>query len=335
MAELVSSVNDSHALMYDQIVQKELAAFVLPVRISMIENKAVVTEFKNDSLANLDNWKIGDIIESIGLKSIRQIIDERMRYINGSNDPVKLAYLSSRDYLTGGKDSVVSVAIQTEKKKETRVVKRYSSIRYNQKPHQPKWKILPGNIGYVHMGLLLVKEIDSMFLELKETKAIIFDIRHYPNGTVYPLAEYLYGKRTEFVKIIYPNLDYPGTYLWENPILYGPDAQSKNKFHYTGKIIVLVNSNTQSQAEWTTMALQAVPGTITIGSQTSGADGDVERLILPGFYSAPLTGLGVFYPDKTPTQRVGVKIDITVHPTIKGIRENRDEVLEKALEVLH
>jgi C-terminal processing protease CtpA/Prc len=44
-----------------------------------------------------------------------------------------------------------------------------------------------------------------------------------------------------------------------------------------------------------------------------------------------ISGLGVFYPDKKPTQRVGIIPDIVVTPTIEGIRDGRDEVLEAAL----
>ena len=81
------------------------------------------------------------------------------------------------------------------------------------------------------------------------------------------------------------------------------------------------------------MLLQSGKNVTTIGSQTSGADGNVSKIEFLGFESG-MSGLGVFYPDKTETQRVGVKIDIQVLPTIKGIQEGRDEVLEKAKEYL-
>ena len=44
-----------------------------------------------------------------------------------------------------------------------------------------------------------------------------------------------------------------------------------------------------------------------------------------------ISGLGVFYPDKKPTQRIGIIPDVEVRPTIAGIRAGRDEVLEAAL----
>jgi C-terminal processing protease CtpA/Prc len=41
-----------------------------------------------------------------------------------------------------------------------------------------------------------------------------------------------------------------------------------------------------------------------------------------------ISGIGVFYPDKKPTQRVGIIPDIEAKPTIAGIRAGRDEVLK-------
>ena len=47
-----------------------------------------------------------------------------------------------------------------------------------------------------------------------------------------------------------------------------------------------------------------------------------------------ISGLGVFYPDHRPTQRVGIVPDVVVRPTIEGIAAGRDEVLEAAVGVI-
>jgi C-terminal processing protease CtpA/Prc len=39
-------------------------------------------------------------------------------------------------------------------------------------------------------------------------------------------------------------------------------------------------------------------------------------------------------PDGRETQRIGIVPDIEVKPTIKGVREGRDELLEKAIEII-
>src|SRR5690606_8662739 len=53
---------------------------------------------------------------------------------------------------------------------------------------------------------------------------------------------------------------------------------------------------------------------------------------LPGGLAAAFTGLGVYYLDGTPTQRVGIVPDLHVTPTIEGLAAGRDEVLETALD---
>lgn len=79
------------------------------------------------------------------------------------------------------------------------------------------------------------------------------------------------------------------------------------------------------------MSLQTAPDVTIIGSQTAGADGNVCSFqIVKGFYTA-FSGIGVFYPDKKETQRIGIVPDIEVKPTLLGVQQGRDEVLERAV----
>jgi len=48
-----------------------------------------------------------------------------------------------------------------------------------------------------------------------------------------------------------------------------------------------------------------------------------------------ISGSGVYYPDGTETQRVGIVPDIEVKPTIEGIKNGKDELLEKAIEIIN
>ncbi len=74
---------------------------------------------------------------------------------------------------------------------------------------------------------------------------------------------------------------------------------------------------------------------MVIGSTTAGADGNVSPIIFPGNIRTMISGIGVYYPDGTETQRVGIIPDIEVKPTIKGIKEGKDKVLEKAIEIIN
>src|SRR5947209_6051175 len=86
-----------------------------------------------------------------------------------------------------------------------------------------------------------------------------------------------------------------------------------------------------SQAEYTAMAFRIAPHATVVGSTTSGADGNVSPFALPGGPTTMISGIGVFYPDKAPTQRLGIVPNVKVAPTLAGVREGRDEVLEAAL----
>ena len=70
---------------------------------------------------------------------------------------------------------------------------------------------------------------------------------------------------------------------------------------------------------------------VTMGENTTGADGDVVYLPLPGGLRLSFSSVGVYTVDGLLTQRVGLTPDIPVARTIQGIAEGRDELMEAAV----
>jgi C-terminal processing protease CtpA/Prc len=103
---------------------------------------------------------------------------------------------------------------------------------------------------------------------------------------------------------------------------------------YGGTVIILVDERCQSQGEYTVMTLQTIPHSITIGSQTCGLDGVVSYFPMGGGITISHSGYGIYYPDKTPTQQRGVRIDIKVKKTVKNIIDDQDVALNAALSYL-
>ena len=87
----------------------------------------------------------------------------------------------------------------------------------------------------------------------------------------------------------------------------------------------------QAKREWENIEYGDRP-LIFIGSATCGANGDVTNFIVPGGIQIGFTGQSVRHNDGRQLQRVGLVPHVEVQPTIRGIREGRDEVLEKAIE---
>jgi C-terminal processing protease CtpA/Prc len=103
---------------------------------------------------------------------------------------------------------------------------------------------------------------------------------------------------------------------------------------YEGKVVVLINEEAISQAEHACLDLEAAAAPTFIGSPTTGANGMVHFLPFPGGIRISYTAYGVRHGDGRQLQRVGIQPHITVRPTIQGIRDGRDEVLERAISFL-
>ena len=60
----------------------------------------------------------------------------------------------------------------------------------------PIVQVLPSGYGYVDLDRLQAGEVDKMFETIKDTPAVIFDMRGYPNGTAWSIAPRLTEKKT-------------------------------------------------------------------------------------------------------------------------------------------
>ncbi|MDQ8013214.1 MAG: S41 family peptidase [Flavobacterium nitrogenifigens] len=327
MLETVARLNDSHATFHTGPIENYFGRKYTPAYFNMIESKFVITGFYKDSLAKANDLKIGDIIEKAKGIDVKELIASNKIYNRGSNNKVQDTH--NGFFVTAGETDSIKLSI---KRGNDEIVKNFG--RYNLKilkgqfpKNKEKYKILDHNIGYVDMNYLEMKDVDKMMHDLKSAQAIIIDYREYMKFTPYMVARRLIKTKKEFAKLIKPDLSYPGRFIWKPSETISP----LNNQCFSGRVIILVNEGTQSASEYATMLLQAGDNVTTIGSQTSGADGNVSYNEFLG-YKSIITGLGVFYPDGSETQRVGIKIDAVVHPTIKGIAEGRDEILEKALE---
>jgi C-terminal processing protease CtpA/Prc len=106
------------------------------------------------------------------------------------------------------------------------------------------------------------------------------------------------------------------------------------KPRYKGRVVVLINAQAISRAEHLCLQLEAAAHPTFIGSPTRGANGEVTTLLLPGNIHVNFSAMQARHADGRPLQRVGILPDIWAEPTIKGLREGRDEVLERAVEFL-
>lgn len=204
---------------------------------------------------------------------------------------------------------------------------------------QPPFRLLADSVGYIYAGTFSREHLAQVGQTLPRTRALIIDLRTYPlkvDGALIALIGQ--SLRTESVVVrqaLYQTLALPGLFYRQEQWLFEDfgEVAARCTEPYKGRVILLVDEMTQSNPEFQAMAFQSCPQTLTIGSPTSGADGDIVSLPLPGGLMTYFSGIGIFYPDGTPTQNVGVRLDVEVLPTAEGLQAGRDEVLERALEL--
>jgi carboxyl-terminal processing protease len=325
--EFTNRINDSHSSMFSPIYNSWNGRIYPPFLARYIENKMVITYV----MPTVTDIHIGDVITKMDGIDIDHYRDSLRKYAHGSND-VEIESNLNQLVLKGPKGDfsiTVSNGINENTYTLIRDTTYFDYISANSNVN-PVWKdTLLNNdcrFGIVDMSKLQTTDVQTMFDELWNTDAIIFDIRNYPNGTLWSLVDYLFSSPIHIANFTYPDNTYPGRLDWiEETIGTGMNSP------YEGKIILLFDERTQSQAEYTCMGLEQFPGALKIGSTTSAADGNVALIYLPGKIGVYATFLGTYYPDYTPTQRVGIIPDIEVLPTILGVRAGRDEVMETAL----
>ena len=329
MLEIACKLDDGHGVFKTEMTTSFFGRQFIPAKLKIIDGKAVVTGFYNDSLAKIDNLKIGDVIESLDGKNVSEILKDKLIFLKGSNYSSKLR--DSYYAVANGNTAEITAMIGNNGVFDKRLLHRYPYEQiFKKNATSPKYKIFEGNIGYINLAEVTERDLKEVMDKVLDSKAIIIDVRNYPTFLLYDLAKYFLSDKKNFAKIIVPDLSYPGIFKWEDGKKVGASGNSKV---FAGKLIILVNEFTQSRGEFTAMALQAVPLSITIGNQTAGADGNVSKAHFVS-YSAAMSGTGVFYPDGSETQRKGLHIDVNVVQTIDGIKAGRDEILEKALEYL-
>jgi hypothetical protein len=190
------------------------------------------------------------------------------------------------------------------------------------------FRFLADDVAYLKLSAVFAKDAASYVERSRKARCLVIDIRNYPSEfVVFELGKHLVDHPTAFATFTLGDAGNPGAFVWGDSVVIDPAPP-----HYAGKVVILVDEVSQSQAEYTAMALRSAPGALVVGSTTAGADGNVSAVPLPGGLRAMITGLGVFYPDRRPTQRIGILPDLVVRPTVAGIRAGKDEVLEAALE---
>ncbi len=332
MIALIARVHDSHANLWGGLdVRPPRGECRLPVITRFVEGKAVVTEFADSARGPATGLRIGDVILEIDGKPVDQILAAWEPYYAASNRAAQLRDMGRE--LTTGPRGPCRMAVErlnarlelTADRVASTEIPPMAGIRHDLPGDT--FRLLADDVAYLKLSSVSAGRVADYLRQAAGTRCLIIDIRNYPSeSVVYALGEHLVERETEFVRFTSGDLSNPGAFLWAEPLTLRPKEP-----RYNGTVVILVDEVSQSNAEYTAMAFRAAPHALVVGSTTAGADGNLASIPLPGGIRTAISGIGVFYPDRRPTQQLGIVPDLVVHPTIAGIRAGRDEVLEAAV----
>lgn len=326
---LIARVHDTHANLWGNLdVRPPRGSCAFPVSLRFVEGRVAVTAIADTAWGAAAGLEVGDVITAVDGRPIDSLVAEWSPYYAASNQATRLRDIARA--LPAGACGEGSLDIERRGRARTLTAQRTRAARETALTHDrpgDTFQLLSRDVAYLKLSGVAAQDIAEYLQRAAGTRGLVIDIRNYPSAfVVFALGSRLVDAPTPFARFTHGNLDNPGAFTWTPPISVQPQAP-----HYAGTVVILVDEVSISQAEYTAMAFRAAPGALVVGSTTAAADGNVSQIILPGGIRTLISGIGVFYPDKTPTQRIGIVPDVVVTPTIAGIREDRDEVLEEAV----
>jgi C-terminal processing protease CtpA/Prc len=306
-------------------------SYTPPIMWEWIENELVITKTAGDNVP----LKPGDIVTEIDGIPSKAFFDDVFSCISAAT-PGWMHFRAQTSSLLGPQNSALALKIIDAQRREKGVTltRTLSLSDYHQLGEEGKDPIreLVDSIYYINIGQAPMEKIRNHFGDLQQAKAIICDLRGYPKNNHEFISHLLHENDTSkrwmrIARIIYPDQENITGFTemgWELKPL---------KPHLDAKIFFLLDGRAISYAESFMSFIEHYDLATIVGQPSAGTNGNVHNFQVPGGYTISWTGMKVFKHDGSQLHGVGILPDVYVKKSIHGVRENKDEFLEKAIEL--
>jgi len=199
--------------------------------------------------------------------------------------------------------------------------------------HRHRWEDLSEDVFVWKMPQFdkIKAEVDDFVGKFKKKKGVIIDLRGNGGGLVENL-----------LRLVGNVIDHDVTVSDEKsrkeskPML----AKTRGKDVFTGKMIVLIDSNSGSASELFARVMQLEKRAIVIGDRSAGAVMESRHyehevgIDVVAFYGVSITEADLIMADGKSLEHVGVTPDEIMLPTAKDLAAKRDPVLAYAASLL-
>ncbi len=322
---MTAPLNDGHIGV--QLANIDTSLFyTVPVLFDWVESKLVVDRVLDAALK--EQLSPGDIIFSIDSMSAEDLIRKKEQYISGSVQLKRSRVVMQ--LLTGRKNSAVTIGIQHGGKTESRTMERTVSTKllYQERGRRHTSGEIKSGIYYIDLDKWPMDSIKMHWTEIAAARSVVCDMRGYPNSN-HGFIEYLMTEKEKTLWMFIPAICYPD-YQQVSFRETGWNLRPARQ-HLTAKVIFITDGRAISYAESYMGFIKDFKLATIVGGATAGTNGDINIIDLPGGYSISFTGMLVKNHDGSKHHLAGIVPDIIAVRTLKGVAENRDELLEKAV----
>lgn len=191
---------------------------------------------------------------------------------------------------------------------------------------------LKAGIWYLDLDRISNKDFAEALPKLAQAKGVVFDLRGYPKlGTTF--LQHLTDKPIESARWNKPQITKPDgkDWTWDTSGRWTLEPLAPR---IQGKVAFLTGGGAISYAESCLGIVEAYKMAEIVGEPTAGTNGNVNPFKLPGDYTISWTGMKVLKHDGSTHHGIGIQPTVPVRPTVLGLAQGRDEVLEKGIEVV-
>ncbi|MDQ3712572.1 MAG: S41 family peptidase [Acidobacteriota bacterium] len=300
---------------------------LLPIMFGWIENRLVITNVAEGT----DGVQPGDIVMSIDGKPGVQALAEVESLVSSATTQYK-RHVALRELREGEKNSQVKLEVRDASGQTRTIVLRRSVEAQKLTETRPaKVEEIKSGVFYLDLDRITDEDFKAALPKLEKAQGIVFDLRGYPRSVSPLILQHLTDKTINSAHFIVP-------------LITTPDHQNINEFtqdgrwtlppktpRLTAKIAFLIDGRAISYAESYMGIVEAYKLAEIVGEPSAGTNGNINPFTLPGGYNIVWTGMKVLKHDNSPHHGIGIKPTIPISRTIQGVRERRDEQLERAI----
>jgi hypothetical protein len=325
LKRLMSKIDDGHGRINNQKLNSDL--FYLPgIAVKYIDDKLIVTKAEDKI-----GVKVGEIIEKINNKPVKEIHDSIIAYNSGSQQ-YKNA-ISHYQFLNGKKNSSVEIELRNGNK----IMLSRENYLYNNNPFYRggsdlSHSVINDNTYYLDIDLIKPEEIDNLLPTINKYENLIIDVRGYPKKTLTLVLGLLMSTQDTTKWMCKKEILLPDFRFDKNLRCVGLGPLDFTNKKINSNVVFLADGRSISAAETLLQVVKHYKLGAIIGQPTAGTNGNITCIsILDGFILS-YTGMHVVNPDHTQLHTIGVLPDIHVKETVEDIQRGNDPFIQKAVE---